>query len=147
MTRKIYITANDPPSAEDLATAAGLDAPEVISLDEGWDYPAALLALGIDTPGYHEIADPALPVPDLIEKRKAKLQMLATPWPLDAPTGTLLDAVEAAIAAAADPALTIEWGDAIYVSRTRDLVKTLQLGLGVSDAMVDALFIAADARP
>jgi hypothetical protein len=85
------------------------------------------------------------PVPQVIEMAKAKLQMLDTPWPAAGEGATLLDAVEAAVVAGGR-ALQIEFSRTT-LSRTRDLVVGLQAGFGISDAQMDALFIAADARP
>jgi len=83
-------------------------------------------------------------VPQLIEMGKAKLQMLDTPWPPNAPTTTLWAEVKAL--AAADEALSIELSRQ-FLSRTRDKTLELQAYFGLSDEAVDAMFIAADARP
>jgi hypothetical protein len=92
-----------------------------------------------------EIEARQAPVPQLIEMRKAKLQMLATPWPAAGEGATLLDAVDAAIAAS-PRALQIEYAGTM-LSRTRDVVVGLQAAFGINDATMDALFIAAAARP
>jgi hypothetical protein len=88
---------------------------------------------------------PPAPVPQMIEMRKAKLQMLATPWPAAGEGATLLDAVEAAIAASSRE-LQIEYAGTT-LSRTRDVVVGLQAAFGIDDATMDALFLAANARP
>lgn len=90
------------------------------------------------------IANAPPPVPQLVEMGKAKLEMLDTPWPPNAPTTTLWAGVKAL--AEADEALAIELSRP-YLSRTRDKTLELQAYFGLSDEVTDAMFIAANARP
>lgn len=91
-----------------------------------------------------EAAAAVVPVPQLIEMGKAKLELLATPWPPGSPTTTLWAEVKAL--AAADEELAIELSRT-HLSRTRDKTLQLQAYFGLSDEVVDAMFIAANARP
>jgi hypothetical protein len=94
------------------------------------------------------------PVPQLIEKRKLKLEMLATPWPPTNPSTNLLAFVNATVAAGSQ-ALQIEWADATQISRTRDVVVGMKaaaqaaadLSEDQADALMDDLFRKADLRP
>jgi hypothetical protein len=136
--RTIFIVDHPlPPTEGDLAAAADAGASEVFC-----GIPAALADLGISTFGYHEIADPPAPVPQLIEMRKAVLEMDATEFG----EGTLLEATEALVAAS-PRAVQLEWARATHLSRTRDVVIGMQAALSISDETMDALFIAANARP
>lgn len=94
-----------------------------------------------------ELANPPGPaIPQLIEMRKAQLEMADTAWPAAGEGATLLDAVETLVAAGSR-ALQIEWAKGTQLSRTRDVVVGMQAALGIDDATMDALFISADARP
>lgn len=55
----------------------------------------------------------------------------------------LLDAVEAAVAAAPDPLVQIAWADAQSFERSSPTIATLAAAIGLSDTQVDDLFIAA----
>jgi len=81
----------------------------------------------------------ATPVPQRVTMRQARLALLAA---------GLLPAVEAAIDALAEPAKSaarITWDHSQEVYRTNGLVSQLAPALGLTDAEVDALFIAGDA--
>jgi hypothetical protein len=70
--RTVYLVDHDlPPTEEDLAAATSAGAAEVIC-----GIPEALADAGIDTFGYHEIADPAPVVPQSVSMRQARLALL-----------------------------------------------------------------------
>lgn len=77
----------------------------------------------------------AAPVPPSVTMRQTRLALLGA---------GLLDAVTAAITAAG-PAAKIEWEYAGDVQRSAGLVPAMAAALGMSDAQLDALFIAAAA--
>lgn len=86
-------------------------------------------------------APPAPPpvVPSIVSMRQARLALLQA---------GKLDDVDAAIAALPSPAkeaAQIEWEYAIEVKRDSQLVTQLAPALGLDDAALDALFIAAAA--
>ena len=85
-------------------------------------------------------APPAPPAaPSSVTMRQARLALLGA---------GLLDAVAAAIAALPSPqkeAAQIEWEYSQVVERNRPFVLTLGYALGLTDAQLDALFIAAAA--
>jgi hypothetical protein len=97
---------------------------------------------GADLAEYEARLNAPPPVPQMIEMRKAVLQMDATEFG----DGTLLEATEALVAAS-PRAVQLEWARATHLSRTRDVVLGMQAALSISDATMDALFIAANARP
>ena len=79
------------------------------------------------------------PVPEEVTMRQARLALHGA---------GLLAAVEAAIDALPDPpraAARIEWGHSQAVQRRRGLVVQMGAKLGMSEAQLDALFIAAAA--
>jgi hypothetical protein len=131
--RKVFLLDHDfPPTEEDITAATDAGAAEVIC-----GIPEALAALGIDSFGYHEIADPTPPVPQVVSMRQAQLALFGA---------GRLDAVEAAVAAA-DKATQIWWATSRDVERQNAVLKAVQAGLGWPDAEVDALFVAAAALP
>ena len=75
------------------------------------------------------------PVPKQVTMRQARLALLAA---------GLLDTVETAIAGAG-PAAKIEWEYAQEVQRAAGLVPAMAIALGMTEAQIDALFIAAAA--
>lgn len=79
---------------------------------------------------------PAIPtVPRAVTMRQARLALLGA---------GLLDAVAVAIAGAG-PVASIEWQYAQEVQRSAGLVPQMATALGMTDAQIDALFIAAAA--
>lgn len=99
---------------------------------------ADLAAFGITT-----TAEPDAPaVPALISRMQAELELQATPSPVT-PGKTLLDDVNAAIAGATDPTLTIYWNTAADFHRDHPKLNAIAAAMGLSSAQVDALFIAA----
>lgn len=76
-------------------------------------------------------------VPRSVSMRQARLALLGA---------GLLDEVEALIALQ-PAAVQIEWEYATDIWRNRDLVATLAPALGLSDAQIDDLFVAAKAIP
>lgn len=78
-------------------------------------------------------ASPAPAVPGSVTMRQARLALLAA---------DLLDDVEAAVAAAGRAA-QIEWEYAQEVQRGHPLIAAVQQAQGLSDAQIDALFVAA----
>lgn len=77
-------------------------------------------------------------VPTVVTMRQARLALLQT---------ELLSQVEAALAAIEDPiqrqAVQIEWEYAAEVDRTHPWVQSLTGTLGLTEAQIDSLFIAA----
>lgn len=138
--RKIFIVDHDfPPTADDLIAATIVGAAEVVC-----GIPPTLAAEGIDTFGYHEVVDPTV-VPASVSMRQARLELLATPSPAGGGQ-TLLDVVAGYIATQPQ-ATQIEWNYATDIWRDRDLVIGIGAALGLTDAQIDALFIAAAAIP
>lgn len=89
---------------------------------------------------YSEPSEPASTVPQRVTMRQARLALLAA---------GLLDDVEAAIAALPSPAkeaAKIEWEYSQEVHRTHGFVAQLGPALGLDDAALDALFVAAAGR-
>lgn len=78
-------------------------------------------------------AEPPVQVPQFVTMRQARLALLSV---------NLLDDVEAAVAAAGRAA-QIEWEYATEVQRTHPLIAAVQQAQGLSDAQIDALFVAA----
>jgi hypothetical protein len=131
--RTVYLVDHDlPPTEEDLAAATSAGAAEVIC-----GIPEALADAGIDTFGYHEIADPAPVVPQSVSMRQARLALL---------DGGLLDTVQAYIDST-PKATQIEWDYATDIWRSRDLVSSIGVSLGLTSDQIDALFIAAASIP
>lgn len=92
-------------------------------------------------PGVFEFGNPGTPsaVPASVTMRQARLALMAA---------GKLAAVESAIAALPDPAKTaaqIEWEYSNEVQRHNGFVSQLAPALGMSEAELDALFIAAKA--
>lgn len=75
------------------------------------------------------------PIPQSVTMRQARLALLGA---------GLLDTVETAIAGAG-PAAKIEWEYAQEVQRAAGLVPAMAIALGMTEAQIDALFIAAAA--
>lgn len=80
-------------------------------------------------------AAPPTPVPQVVTMRQANRALLAA---------GLLDAVDAAIAQSPREA-RIDWERAQDVERSNPLVASLAASLGLSDAQLDELFVAAAA--
>lgn len=99
-----------------------VDAPD--DVQPGWLYDGSTFT-----------APPVQPatVPQSVTMRQARLALLAV---------ELLDDVEAAVAAAGRSA-QIEWEYATDVQRSHPLIAAVQAAKGLSDADVDALFMAA----
>lgn len=55
----------------------------------------------------------------------------------------LFDQVTAAVAAAEDPMITLAWAESVELLRNSPTIATLSAALGLTEAEVDALFIAA----
>lgn len=75
------------------------------------------------------------PIPQSVTMRQARLALLGA---------GLLDTVETAITGAG-PAAKIEWDYATEVQRSAGLVPAMATALGMTDAQIDVLFIAAAA--
>lgn len=73
--------------------------------------------------------------PQSVTMRQARLALLAA---------GLLDTVQAAIVAAG-PAAKIEWEYATEVQRSAGLIPAMATALGMTDAQIDVLFVAAAA--
>lgn len=85
----------------------------------------------------HTLEDYVVPVPQAVTRRQARLALLSAGF---------LELVETAIDGMEEPARTaakIEWEDATEIRRDHSLITSLADELGMSDAEVDALFIAA----
>jgi hypothetical protein len=131
--RKVFLLDHEfPPTEADIAAATNAGAAEVIC-----GIPEALATLGIDSFGYHEIADPGPVVPASVSMRQARLALLGA---------GLLDTVQAYIDSA-PKATQIEWNYATDIWRSRDLVSSIGGSLGLTSDQIDALFIAAAAIP
>ena len=78
--------------------------------------------------------EPVIAVPQVITIRQAKLALLAA---------GLLDDANTAVANA-DRATQIEWEYATEVNRTWPTLVSLAAAMGISDAVLDNLFIAGD---
>lgn len=76
-----------------------------------------------------------IPVPQSVTMRQARLALLAA---------GLLDPVNIAVLAAGSAA-QVEWEYASEVQRSAGLVPAMAAALGMSDAQIDALFVAAAA--
>lgn len=133
-----------------LTTTAGVFGPfESIEILEdryrcdGADLPFTVVGVGVvedtqdgDFPG--PAAEPA-PVPTSVSMRQARLALLGA---------GLLSTVDATIAAMPEPAKTaalIEWEYSSEVWRHRPFVQSMGAALGLDDAQIDALFVAAEA--
>jgi hypothetical protein len=77
---------------------------------------------------------PPPPVPDVVSRFQAKAALSAA---------GLLPAVEAALADA-DPLAQLAWAEAIEFRRQSPTILALATALGLTDAQLDDLFIAAD---
>jgi len=80
-------------------------------------------------------------VPQSVSIMQASLAMHATPG--SAAGKTLLDDVEAAVAASSDPRILIAWKRATALERHGLFVTQMALALNLSDDKLDALFTAA----
>ncbi len=129
--RKVFLVNHDRPATDaDLSAAAGYGAAEVIC-----GIPDALARAGISTFGYHEITEtPA--IPQAVSMRQARLALL---------NAGLLSSVKTAVAA--NDATEVWWDTSLVVERTNSVLASVQATLGLSDAQVDALFMAAAALP
>lgn len=90
-----------------------------------------------DTITWPEPPAPPVPVPQSVTMRQARLALHAA---------GLLSSVDAAIASMDEPAKTaalIEWEYASAVERNAGLVPAMAAALGMSEADIDDLFIAA----
>ena len=93
------------------------------------------------TPGVFEYTDPSSSqaVPQSVTMRQARLALLGA--------GKLAE-VDAAIAALSEPTRTaaqIEWEYSNEVQRSNGIVSQLGPALGLTEAQIDALFVAAAA--
>jgi hypothetical protein len=82
---------------------------------------------------------PAMPVPTIVTMRQARLALLAA---------GLLAGVNSTVAAmpgTEGDAARIEWEFAATVDRTSPLVQALEVTLGLTEAQLDALFVAGAA--
>ena len=80
-------------------------------------------------------------VPQQVTMVQGALAMHAQPG--SAPGKTLLDDVEAAVAAASDPRIAIAWSKATTLDRHGLFVVQMAPALGLTDDKLDALFVAA----
>lgn len=80
-------------------------------------------------------------VPQQVSIMQAVLALHAVPG--SGPGKTLLDDVEAAVAAAPDARIPLAWKRATVLDRRGTFVLTLAAGLGLNDAKLDELFTAA----
>lgn len=76
----------------------------------------------------------SVPVPASVTRRQMKLALLQQ---------DLLSAVEAAVLALSDPALTINWQDALDFRRDHPFVLQMAALLGKTEAEVDEMFVLA----
>lgn len=108
---------------------------ELLEFDPGVAHPEMLWdGSALSVPPAPE---PVVTVPRSVSMRQARLALLSA---------GLLDTVEGLIAHQ-PRAVQIEWDYATDIWRSRDLVVTLGAALGLSNAQLDALFIAAAAIP
>jgi hypothetical protein len=114
-------------SAEFAQSQGWVAAPDSVSI--GWLYDGVTFTEPESTP---------IPVPQSVTMRQARLALLGA---------GMLDSVGAALAAITDPAMRqaaeIEWEYAAEVERNAGLVQMLGPALGLTEAQLDALFIAA----
>ena len=108
---------------------------------ENTDLPFTVVGQGeiveADTITWPEPPAPPVPVPQSVTMRQARLALHAA---------GLLSGVDAAIASMQEPAKTaalIEWEYASSVERNAGLVPEMAAALGMSEADIDDLFIAA----
>lgn len=73
-------------------------------------------------------------IPQQVTRFQAKAALLQS---------NLLDDVEAAVAASTDPLLALAWSDALSFERQSPMVAGITAALGLTEAEVDALFVAA----
>jgi hypothetical protein len=118
----------------------------VVEADAGWiaKYAPGAVASNDASPGdtysggqFVRPAAPPPPVPAAVTMRQARLALLGA---------GLLDDVEAAINAMAEPAKTaarIEWDYSSELQRAHPLVSTLGASLGLTSEQLDSMFIAA----
>lgn len=83
------------------------------------------------------------PVPEVISRMQAQLELHATASPTNAGK-TALDDVTAAVEAATDPKLAIYWNTATDFHRDHPKLTAMATALNWSSAFVDQLFINAD---
>lgn len=110
-----------------------------VARERGWVPAADDTAIGDlwDGAVFSKPPPPPVKVPQSVEMRQARLALLGA---------GLLSKVDAAIAALPSPqkeAAQIEWEYSNQVHRDRALVRSLAPALQLTDAQVDALFIAA----
>lgn len=106
---------------------------------ERWPLEAEALGLGhYDEDGFvpEAPAEPKPAIPERVTNAQARAALRAV---------GLIDAVEAAIAAAGNGAIADAWEYSPEISRQSALVKTLGHALGLSDEQIDALFVQAAA--
>jgi hypothetical protein len=127
-------------AAKDVALQAAVDAQKAAETARD----AALAQVDALNARIAELQPPAVNgVPQEVTMRQAQLALLATKL---ADGSSLLDHVDAAIAAMtgdAGRAAQITWGKSADVLRTNPLIAQLQGALGLDDAQIDALFVAA----
>lgn len=107
------------------------------------DLPFSVIGQGeiveADTVTWPAPPAPPIPIPSAVTMRQARLALLAA---------GLLPNVDTAIAALPEPqksAAKIEWEYSQEVQRHNGFVSVLAPALGLSDAQIDALFVAAGA--
>jgi hypothetical protein len=115
---------------------------------DGFNYPAEWLRQmtpeAREAWGLVELPEPTPPetpapptIPTVVTPRQARLALLAA--------GKLTE-VEAVIAAA-DPAIKITWEYALEIRRDDPLIAAMAGGIGLTEAELDALFVAAAQIP
>lgn len=125
LNRVQAVTIADPPAGQVLASyVLAADAKNVIS----------------GTPTY--VPAPPASVPPSISRMQAELELHATASPTNAGK-TLLDDVNAAIAAAADPTIGIYWNTVTAFERQHPKLLAMAQAMGWSSAYVDQLFVSA----
>lgn len=88
------------------------------------------------------IPDPPVPAPMIISRMQAQLELHAVPSPTNAGK-TLLDDVNAALAASSDGSLLIYWNTASDFHRDHPKILAMATAFGWSSDYVDSLFQAA----
>jgi hypothetical protein len=119
-----------------LDTHQPIDAPDMLPIQA---YQPALIGQLYDEQTGTFSPDPAPAVPQAVTMRQARLALLGA--------GKLAQ-VDAAIAALTEPTRTaaqIEWEYSNEVQRHNGIVSQLGPALGLTDAQIDALFVAAAA--
>ena len=81
---------------------------------------------------------PAVPVPQSVTRAQAKLALLQAGL-----LGSIQPAIDAISDATQRTASQIEWDDRLTFERSNGTLVTMATALGMTDAQIDALFIAA----